>query len=135
MKQLGELGFYALAGHTDSPRDLIDEVRQAEALGLGSAFVSERFNLKDAPTLSGAVAAVSESIGIATAATNHNTRHPLVTATVATTMHRLSEGPMITTIGCMFATGEQTDESDSMFLAMGRRSCAAIRDMGTLGHL
>nr|MDT0665955.1 LLM class flavin-dependent oxidoreductase [Micromonospora sp. DSM 115978] len=30
--------------------------------------------------------------GIATAATNHNTRHPLVTATMATTMHRLTGG-------------------------------------------
>jgi probable F420-dependent oxidoreductase len=35
---------------------------------------------------------VSERIGIATAATNHNTRHPLVTGSYATTMHRLSAG-------------------------------------------
>ena len=54
MEPLNELGFYTLAGHSDSPRDLVDEVRQAERLGLGSAFVSERFNLKDAPTLCGA---------------------------------------------------------------------------------
>jgi 5,10-methylenetetrahydromethanopterin reductase len=92
MEQLTELGFYALAGHSDSPRDLVEEVRQAERLGLGSAFISERFNLKDAPTLCGAAGAVSESVGIATAATNHNTRHPLVTATFATTMHRMTGG-------------------------------------------
>ena len=61
MEQLDELGFYTLAGHTDSPRDLLDEAREAEALGLGAAFVSERFNLKDASTLCGAVAAVTES--------------------------------------------------------------------------
>jgi probable F420-dependent oxidoreductase len=89
---LNELGFYTLAGHTDSPRDLVDEVRQAEVLGLGSAFISERFNLKEAATLSGAAGAVSERVGIATAATNHNTRHILITATFATTMHRLTEG-------------------------------------------
>ena len=82
---LGELGFYTLAGHSDSPRDLVDEVRMAEELGLGSVFISERFNLKDAPTLCGAAAAITEHIGIATAATNHNTRHPLVTASFATT--------------------------------------------------
>ena len=29
---------------------------------------------------------------IATAATNHNTRHPLITGSWATTMHRLSGG-------------------------------------------
>ena len=90
--RLGELGFYTLAGHSDSPRDLLGEVREAEALGLGSAFVSERFNLKDASTLCGAAAAVTSTLGIATAATNHNIRHPLVTATFATMMHRLSGG-------------------------------------------
>ena len=40
--------------------------------------------------LAGAAAAVTDRIGIGTAATNHNTRHPLVTATMATTLHRLS---------------------------------------------
>jgi probable F420-dependent oxidoreductase len=89
---LGELGFYALAGHTDSPRDMLAELREAEALGLGSAFLSERLALKEAATLCGAAAAVTTSLGIATAATNHNTRHPLVTAGFATTMHRLSGG-------------------------------------------
>jgi probable F420-dependent oxidoreductase len=87
-----ELGFSALAGAPKSPRDLIDEVRDAEALGLGWAFISERFNIKEAATLSGAAAAVSSTIQIATAATNHNTRHPMVTAAYATTMHRLTGG-------------------------------------------
>lgn len=91
-RMMPEIGCYGLAGHTDSPRDLLDEVRQAEALGIGSVFLSERFNVKDAGVLAGAVAAATERIGIATAATNHNTRHPLVTATLATTAHRLSGG-------------------------------------------
>ena len=34
----------------------------------------------------------ASALGIATGATNHNTRHPLVTATFATTMHRLTGG-------------------------------------------
>jgi probable F420-dependent oxidoreductase len=90
--QLTELGFYGLAGHSSSPGDLLDEVRQAEDLGLGSVFLSERFNVKDAAVLSGAAGAASASLGIATAATNHNTRHPMVTATMSTTMHRLTGG-------------------------------------------
>lgn len=90
--RMNELGFYTLAGAPRSPRDLIDEVRLGEQMGLGSAFISERFNIKEAVTLSGAVGAVSEHIGIATAATNHNTRHPIVTASYATTMHRLTGG-------------------------------------------
>jgi 5,10-methylenetetrahydromethanopterin reductase len=87
-----ELGCYGLAGHSASPADLLDEVRQAEELGLGSVFLSERFNVKDAGVLAGAAVAVSSRIGIGTAATNHNTRHPLVTATMATTLHRMSGG-------------------------------------------
>ena len=39
-----ELGFYALAGQPESPRDIIAEVQQAEAMGLGTAFLSERYN-------------------------------------------------------------------------------------------
>ena len=42
------------------------------------------------------------------------------------------QGPMITTMGCAFATGDRSAEADAMFLAMARRSCAAIRDLETL---
>ena len=90
--QLPELGFYVLPGHTDTPADAITEARTGEDLGLGSAFISERFNVKDAGVLSGAVGAVTSRLGIATAATNHNTRHLLATATMSTTMHRLTGG-------------------------------------------
>jgi len=92
MERMNELAFYTLAGAARSPRDLIGEVQQAEALGLGSAFISERFNVKEAATLSGAVGAASGELGIATAATNHNTRHPMVTAAFAMTMHKLTGG-------------------------------------------
>jgi probable F420-dependent oxidoreductase len=94
-----ELGFYALAGQPESPRDLIDEVRQGEALGLGTAFLSERYNSKEICTLSGAAGAVTDSIRIATAATNHNTRHPIVTAGYALTMHGLTGGRFVLGIG------------------------------------
>ena len=91
-QELPELGCYGLAGHSASPHDLIGEAQHAERLGIGTLFLSERFNVKDAAVLAGAVAAATTTIGIGTAATNHNTRHPLVTATMATTMHRLSGG-------------------------------------------
>lgn len=92
MEQMNEIGFYTLAGAPKSPRDLIGEVEKAEELGLGACFISERFNIKEAATLSGAVGAVSSRIGIATAATNHNTRHPMVTGSFASTMHFLTGG-------------------------------------------
>lgn len=99
MPTFPELGFYALAGAPKSPRDLIDEVRDAEALGLGAAFISERFNIKEACTLSGAAGAVSDDLRIITAATNHNTRHPLVIAAYASTMHFLTGGRFTLGIG------------------------------------
>ncbi|MBK9180178.1 MAG: TIGR03857 family LLM class F420-dependent oxidoreductase [Acidimicrobiales bacterium] len=89
---LVELGFYGLAGHVDSPVALLDEVREAEALGLGSCFISERFNVKEAASLTGAAAAVSTTLGLATGVTNHPTRHPIVTASWASTMHALTGG-------------------------------------------
>lgn len=119
--QLPELGCYGLAGHSNSPRDLVDEVRLAEELGIGSIFLSERFNTKDAGVLAGAAGAVSDRIGIASAATNHNTRHPLVTATLATTMHRLTGGRYSLGLGRGF---------DMLFDVMGlpRVTSAQIED-------
>lgn len=90
--QLNELGFYTLAGAPRTPADLLEEMRVGEEIRLGSAFISERYNIKEAATLAGAAAAASATLGIATAATNHNTRHPLITASFATTMHRLTGG-------------------------------------------
>ena len=118
---LGELGFYTLAGHSGSPRDLVAEVRAAESLGLGSAFISERFNTKDAAILSGATGALSETIGIATAATNHNTRHPMVTANMGSTMHLLTGGRFALGLGRGF---------DALFDVMGlpRITMAQLED-------
>lgn len=87
-----ELGFYTLAGAPQSPRDMFAELAQAEDLGLGTAFISERFNIKEAGALTGAAVAATSSLNIVTAATNHTTRHPLVTASWASTLHLLSEG-------------------------------------------
>lgn len=45
------------------------------------------------------------------------------------------QGPMVTILGCMHASGERTEKSDGMFLAMSRRSSAAIADLGVLDLL
>ncbi|NLU84212.1 TIGR03857 family LLM class F420-dependent oxidoreductase [Rhodococcus sp. HNM0569] len=90
--RMPELGWYGLAGHASDPRGLLDEIAAGESLGLGAVFLSERFDTKDAGVLAGVAAATSTGIGIATAATNPNTRHPVVTATLAVTAHRMSGG-------------------------------------------
>jgi probable F420-dependent oxidoreductase len=105
-----ELGFYTLAGAPKSTRAVVDEVRTADEMGLGFAFISERLNVKEAATVSGAAGAVSERIRIATAATNHNTRHPQITAAYASTMQSLTGGRFTLGLGRGF---------DRMFDAMG----------------
>jgi probable F420-dependent oxidoreductase len=96
---LPELGCYALAGQAASSRDLVAEVTDAEQLGLGSVFISERFDKKEAGVLCGAAGAVSERITVVTAATNHNTRHPMITAGMARTMQSLTGGRFVLGLG------------------------------------
>ncbi|MCF8608818.1 TIGR03857 family LLM class F420-dependent oxidoreductase [Gordonia sp. HY285] len=89
---MSEIGYYALSRHPVAPADLVAEARVADEIGLGAAFVSERFNIKDATVLSGALAAATSRLGIGVAATNHHTRHPIVTATAGATLAELSAG-------------------------------------------
>ena len=96
---VSRLGFYTLGGHVENPRDMLAELRLAEELGLGNAFISERLNVKEACSLSGAAGAVTERIDVTTAATNISTRHPAISAAFATTMHRLTQGRFVFGIG------------------------------------
>ncbi len=99
-RTLDELGYYLLAGAGgEGPATLMDEARRGEELGFGTAFISERWNVKEASSLVGAACAVTSRMQIATAATNHNTRHPLITGSWATTMHRLSGGRFTLGVG------------------------------------
>ncbi|HEU5301197.1 MAG TPA: TIGR03857 family LLM class F420-dependent oxidoreductase [Acidimicrobiia bacterium] len=124
-----ELGYYLLAGAPESPRELLAEARDGEAMGLGTAFISERFNIKESATLSGAAGAVTERIRIATAATNHNLRHPMVTASHATTMHRLTGGRFMLGLGRGIAPMQDA-------FGFGRITTAQIEDfVGLLRRL
>lgn len=97
---LDELGYYLLEGAGgEGPVTLMDEAKRGEELGFGTAFISERWNVKEASSLVGAACAVTDRMQIATAATNHNTRHPLITGSWATTMYRLSKGRFTLGIG------------------------------------
>lgn len=99
-RPLDQLGYYLLAGAGgEGPATLMEEARRGEQMGFGTAFISERWNVKEAASLVGAACAVTSRMQIATAATNHNTRHPLITASWATTMHRLSGGRFTLGIG------------------------------------
>jgi probable F420-dependent oxidoreductase len=68
-------------------------------MGLGTVFISERYNVKEAGVLCGAAGAVTERIRIATGVTNHNTRQPMVTASMACTMNELTGGRFVLGLG------------------------------------
>lgn len=92
LPQLDELGYYAVTHHPADARALLPEATSAEELGLGSCHISERFTVKEAGVLAGAVAGRAPSLGIASAAINHHTRHPMITATLGSTMHQMTDG-------------------------------------------
>ncbi|MBO4252315.1 TIGR03857 family LLM class F420-dependent oxidoreductase [Streptomyces griseorubiginosus] len=95
-----ELGFYLLAGDSAGPAELVEEACRGEELGLGTAFLAERWKMSaEAATLSGAACSVTTRLRVGTAATNHNLRHPVVNASWAATMHRLSGGRFTLGIG------------------------------------
>jgi len=87
-----ELGFYGLPGHTRTPRDVLRQVQDAEALGIGNVMLSERADYKEIAAICGACAAVTERIYIGTSGTNLNTRHPVTTASMGSTLNSLSNG-------------------------------------------
>ena len=87
-----ELGFYGLPGHTRTPADVLKQVQDAEALGIGNVMISERADYKEISAICGACAAVTKEIFIGTSGTNLNTRHPVITASMGSTLDALSEG-------------------------------------------
>ena len=95
-----ELGFYALPGHVSSPTEFLTEIRDADALGLGAAWISERLNTKDIGILTGA--AIAAAPNMATAAgliANLPLRHPAITASYASSATLLSNNKFILGIG------------------------------------
>jgi probable F420-dependent oxidoreductase len=98
-QEFPELGCYVLPGGAADPRSAIGEVRTAEELGLGTAFISERWNVKELASLSGALGAVTSRIRIATGSTNINVRHPVVTAAWASTQSLMTDGRFVLGVG------------------------------------
>lgn len=87
-----ELGYYTLPGRVADPRPMFGELEAGERAGLGSVWISERHDVKEAAVLSGAAAARTSEMAVAVGVTNPNTRHVMVTAAFGATMSALSDG-------------------------------------------
>lgn len=84
-----KFGTYILPGRVDDPRRGIEEAQEAERIGLGAVWISERFALKEPAVLAGAVSEATSKIRIN--ATMYATmRHPIVTASTANMMQAMS---------------------------------------------
>lgn len=84
-----KFGTYLLPGRVQDPLPGLDQAREAERIGLGAVWISERYAVKEPAVLSGAVSQVTDRVRIA--GTMYATmRNPVVTASVANIMQALS---------------------------------------------
>jgi probable F420-dependent oxidoreductase len=89
--RLPEIACYTLPGHISDPKVAVEEIKDAERLGFGSIWISERFSGKNVDVLSGVAAMLAPSMGIAAGLIqNLPLRHPIVTAGYCATMAKLT---------------------------------------------
>jgi probable F420-dependent oxidoreductase len=86
------LGAYVVPGRVDDPRPAIEQAKAAEALGLGTVWVGERFGTKDAGVVAAAIGQATSTVQIGTAITTFLTRHHVSLASLAMTMQALTGG-------------------------------------------
>ena len=86
-----KFGTYILPGRVSDPRRGIDEAKEAERIGLGAVWISERYASKEPAVLSGAVQAATDKVRI-TGTMYATMRNPIVTASVGNIMQALSGG-------------------------------------------
>lgn len=89
---VNELGCYILPGKASDPVLGVEQAVEAERIGLGSVWASERWEVKESGALLGAIAQATSRIRIMTGTTHLNTRHPMVLAGMASTLQGLSGG-------------------------------------------
>lgn len=82
---------YVLPGRVSDPIPGLNQAREAERLGLGSVWISERFATKEPAALSGAISQITNRITIS-GSMFVTLRNPVVTASVANIMQALSAG-------------------------------------------
>jgi 5,10-methylenetetrahydromethanopterin reductase len=93
------LGSYVLPGGVKDPRAVIGQAAMVEENGLGTAWIGERYDTKDLPSLAGALSQTTSRIRIGAAVTHTGLRHPMVLASMGQTLQALSEGRFMLGIG------------------------------------
>lgn len=86
------LGAYVLPGGVTDPTAVVGQAHAAEALGLGTVWIGERYDTKDLPSLAGALTQVTTRVRIGAGITHTGLRHPMVLASMGQTLQALSGG-------------------------------------------
>jgi probable F420-dependent oxidoreductase len=89
---LGRLGAYVLPGAARDPASGIEQARATERMGLGTAWIGERYDTKDLGALAGALSQVTRRVQIAAGITHPYLRHPMVLASMGQTLQALTGG-------------------------------------------
>lgn len=87
-----ELGCYVLPGKTTNAKPGVTQAIEAERIGLGAVWASERWETKESGAVMGAIAQATSRIRILTGTTHFGSRHPMVLAGMASTLQGLSDG-------------------------------------------
>ncbi|HEX6389036.1 MAG TPA: LLM class flavin-dependent oxidoreductase, partial [Solirubrobacteraceae bacterium] len=90
-----DLSLYVIGGRVHSSAAALSEAEEAERVGLGRLWLSERYDLKEAGVLLGGMAARTSRLRFGTAALFPGSRPPILTAALGATFHS-AFGPRLT---------------------------------------
>jgi 5,10-methylenetetrahydromethanopterin reductase len=93
------LSAYCLPGRSPDSRLAITHAIEAERIGLGSIWASERWEGKESGALCGAISQLTRRIRIVAGLVHFTGRHPLAIAGLGATMQRLSDNRFVMGIG------------------------------------
>lgn len=108
IQSIEDIGVHLIPGRVNGPSDpgactgpgrALQEAEDAERLGLRTAWISERFDLKEAGSVLGGVSARTTRLRVGTGAVAATSRHPLVMAGFAATMQGISQGRFVLGLG------------------------------------
>jgi probable F420-dependent oxidoreductase len=89
---LAALGAYVLPGAAPDPVAGLEQARATERMGLGAAWIGERYDTKDLAALAGAISQVTQRVQVSAAITHPYLRHPMVLASMGQTLQALTGG-------------------------------------------
>src|SRR5581483_5739719 len=81
-----DMGIFLITGRTRDPSIALTQGEEADRLGFRRAWLSERYDLKEAGALLGGVAARTNRLVVGTGVVASGSRHPLLSAALAATM-------------------------------------------------